>query len=178
MGGGAGQGGGGATVTPIGLVQDFTASDWHVYGTVPGSYQGGAFAFNFACITDASAFSGVQFTISGHTGILNRLTLQIGFSGDQLGSFTMTGVGMCSGTCRGPSAVVTLPATGTATIRLPWSSFVGGQPLPTLNPAQLTSMSWQFTGAPNPYSVDVHLDDLMFYVATPDAGTLPDAGSD
>jgi hypothetical protein len=173
-GGTAGRGGangtGGAPLGPIGLVQDFTGGDWHVSGVMPGGYQGGAFAFNFVCITDASAFSGIQFTISGTAGILNQLTLEIGFSGDQMGSYTTPGTGSCAGACNAPRALVNLPATGTATIRLPWSRFVGGTPISALNPAQLTYMSWKFASTQAPYSVNVHLDDLIFYTDTPDAG--------
>lgn len=166
-----GRGGGAMALGPAGLAEDFTGSDWHVTGVV-GTYS--AFALNMACITDASMFTGIEFTIRGNAGTPNRLTVVASFSGDEPGSFVTPGLGMCLGTCTAPSTVVNVTGTKTL-VQIPWSSFTGGRPIATVNPAQLTGLRWTFAwggAGSTPYPVDVHVDDLHFMtaVSTPDGG--------
>ena len=171
-GGSAGtSGAGGATLGARGLAENMTGSDWHITGVI-GDYS--AFALALSCITDASAYAGIEFTIRGNAGIPSRLTLSASFSGDDPGSRVTPSLGMCEGTCTAPSTVVNVTPTKTL-VQIPWSRFVGGRPMATLNPAQLTGFRWIFawSGAGTPYPVDVTVDDLHFMTApmTPaDAG--------
>ncbi|MEP6653684.1 MAG: hypothetical protein ABJA82_10015 [Myxococcales bacterium] len=171
-GGAAGTAGGGA-LGPVGITENLTGSDWHISGVI-GNYS--AFVVTLACATDASAFSGIQFTISGTAGTPNRLTMQAAFAGDEAGSRVTPMTGMCEGTCSAPFTTVNLTATKTL-IQIPWSTFTGGRPISTVNPAQLTALRWVFNWNPalQPYAVDLRLDDLSFI---PAAGTTIDAGTD
>jgi hypothetical protein len=174
--GGAGAGGrGGAggfapVLGPIGLTEDLTASDWHITGVVGG--QATAFVLQFTCTIDASAYSGIQFTIKGNAGAPGRLSLQLAFAGDETGSYVTPGYGLCSGTCQAPTTSITVTPTVT-TIQIPWSRFTGGRPIASVNPAQLVRLLWAFTTSATPYPIDVTIDDLIFFTApTPvvDAG--------
>lgn len=172
--GGAGGGAaGGGALGPVGITENLTGSDWHISGVI-GNYS--AFVVTLACATDASAFSGIQFTISGTAGTPNRLTMQAAFAGDEAGSRVTPTTGMCEGTCSAPFTTVNVTATKTL-IQIPWSTFTGGRPISTVNPAQLTALRWVFNWNPalQPYAVDLRVDDLSFI---PAAGTTTDAGTD
>ena len=153
-----------ATGSP-GLTEDLTASNWHITGLVSNAMNAYAFVLSFTCTIDASAYSGVEFTIRGNAGPLNSLTLQTGFGGDLPPTAGGFGTGVCPPNgCASPSAVLTVtPAV--ATIRLPWSAFTGGRPMGTVNPAQLVQLLWGLAIRPAPYNVDLVIDDLRFYNA-------------
>jgi hypothetical protein len=170
-GGAAGMAGG--ALGPVGITENLTGGDWHISGVI-GNYSG--FVVSLACATDASAFSGIQFTISGTAGTPNRLTMQAAFAGDEAGSRVTPMIGMCEGTCSAPFTTITLTATKTL-VQIPWSTFTGGRPISTVNPAQLTALRWIFNWSPTmqPYAVDLRIDDLSFI---PAAGTTTDAGTD
>ncbi len=176
-GGGTGGAGGAAALGAPGLSEDLTGSDWHITGVMT-TYS--AFAINLACITDASAFAGIEFTIKGNAGTPNRLTFQASFSSDDLGSRITPSLGMCeAATCSAPSVLVNVSATKTL-VQIPWSKIVGGKPISMLNPAQLTGLRWIFNWSPSsaPYAVDVTVDDLHFMTADQlaDGGT-PDTSA-
>ena len=176
-GGGTGGAGGAAALGAPGLSEDLTGSDWHITGVMT-TYS--AFAINLACITDASAFAGIEFTIKGNAGTPNRLTFQASFSSDDLGSRITPSLGMCeSATCSAPSVLVNVTATKTL-VQIPWSKIVGGKPISMVNPAQLTGLRWIFNWSPSsaPYAVDVTVDDLHFMTADQlaDGGT-PDTSA-
>jgi hypothetical protein len=183
-GGGAGLGGaegdvggtsGGAAGAPgpvaLGLHEDLTASNWHITGEVGQSAT--AFVLQFQCLINAAAYDGIEFTIQGSAGTPSTLSLQLAFGGDETGSYTTPGLGLCSGVCQAPSA--TIPVTSTVTkLQLPWSRFTGGRPLPSVDPTQLARLLFAFTSKPTPYAVDVTIDSLHFFTAPPPPPT--DAG--
>jgi hypothetical protein len=165
-------GAGGGIAIPGGLTEDVTASNWHITGLV-NNYNG--FAVGMVCLVDASAFTGIEFTIKGNAGTPNRLTMQVATSSDEAGTFDPTApasLGMCTGVCTAPSTTINVTATETL-IQLPWSAFTGGRPIASVNPAQLVRLLWGFawSGTATPYPVDVTLDNLHFMTAPADGGT-------
>jgi hypothetical protein len=172
--GGHGGAGGAPYGGPLGISEDFSASNWHVTGWVGGDAS--AFVWQFTCLIDASAYDGVQFTIKGNAGVPNVLTMQASFAGDETGSYTTAGFGLCSGICQPPSTTVNLTSAVT-TVQIPWSKFTGGRPVASVNPAQLVRFLWAFTSRPAAYPVDVTIDDLQFYSAPPPPTTDAAAGN-
>jgi hypothetical protein len=170
-GGAGGRGGAaGAAAGPPGLTEDLTASNWHITGTVAPGLPAYAFVMRFTCTIDASAYSGIEFTIGGNAGPANSLSLQAGFGDDLPPGPDSLGTGICPANgCMSPSTIITVPPTVT-TVQIPWSRFTGGRPMNTVNPAQLAQFLWPFTIRAAAYNVDFVIDDLRFYTAPADAG--------
>jgi len=182
MSGTAGTSGGtGGATAPVvlGLHEDLTASNWHITGEVGQSAT--AFVLQFVCLINAAAYDGIEFTIKGSAGTPSAVTLQLAFAGDEAGSYTTPGLGLCSGVCQAPST--SIPVTSTVTkLQLPWSRFTGGRPMANLDPSQLARLLFAFTSKAIPYPVDVTIDDLHFFNApapppmSTDAGVSTDVG--
>jgi hypothetical protein len=100
-------------------------------------YAGAGVAFAASTCLDVSAYSGVQFTISGSLG-----NCGLAF-GENLSEDTTAANdpnrGKCTGTCYGPSFSV----TSTGTMVIPFTALSGGMPMGTVDTKQLTSMQWQ-----------------------------------
>jgi hypothetical protein len=170
---------GGTFVYPLpGITSDVTGSDWHMSGTVD-NYAGFGLFFANCHLLDASAYSGIRLTISGDAG--GAITAIVGtaaneITADWLNENTnpaevVVGAGRCTpatgqydGTCGAPS--YTLPAvTDTPqTIDIMWEDLAGGSPMGSLNPAEITFITWIFTWADGatPYDVDITVDDISF----------------
>jgi hypothetical protein len=162
----------------VGLHEDLTGSNWHITGGVGQSAT--AFVLKFVCLINAAAYDGVEFTIKGSAGTPSTLAVQLGFAGDETGSYTTPGLGLCSAGCQAPSASIAVTSTVTK-VQLPWSRFTGGRPMPGVDPTQLALLLFAFTSKATPYPVDVTVDDVHFFTAaTPpsstDAGASADAG--
>jgi hypothetical protein len=179
------------------LTSDVTKSNWHVSGTV-GDYSGlGLFFSGVNPATaatggcgklDASAFKGVQFTISGNIPMGNVVSLNVGTAGDDVASTwlnahktvatdpdkepnfgrCMPAVSQYDTTCGSPSKAVPVTATPTV-VKVLWAELVGGKPEATVNPTEITFISWVLpsptgagTTAPTTYVADVTIDDLQF----------------
>jgi hypothetical protein len=133
-------------------------------------YDGLTFSFG-ECI-DASALSGVEFTISGS---MSGCTMQYStnFTEDTRNDGTANSdpKGSCqpsqSAICYSPQIAITPTATAT-TLQAPWvnpSFYLLGNPIPSPNdPANLTSVQWQFTiSAYATCLADVTISNLGFY---------------
>jgi len=177
---------GGTTSWPSAtLTSDVTASNWHLSGQI-ADYTGFGLYLNAkggACsLVDASGYSGISFKISGDALPTGRtLTMQVGTAADQISSAWLVAAGdtnvtpnfgRCTpasanrydGSCGTPS--VAIPITSTPTVvTVKWADLVGGKPATTVNPAEITSISWFFAwgGATDTaYPVNITIDDLAF----------------
>jgi hypothetical protein len=125
------------------------------------------------CCLDASAFHGIQFTISGAVGSTgvdagspNQMTLSVFTPPDnKVGSgtgFTCTLPG-----CAAPSYTFDVP-NQTTTLKVTWEMLRGGAPIYVLDPpAGITgiqwSLPWPCTSNPAPYNVNVTIRDVAFF---------------
>jgi hypothetical protein len=167
------------------LTADMSDGDWHLTGEV-GDYSGWGIFFNACSVLDASAFSGIQFTISGDIAMGGTVILNVGTAADDIGSEWLNdntmpatpvapNFGRCvpnatqyDGSCAAPKFSVAVTSTPT-TITVSWDELLGGQPEESVNPAEITLISWSLpapagvgTAAVTPYTVDVRIDDIAF----------------
>jgi hypothetical protein len=182
------------------LKSDVTKGNWHITGSV-GDYSGVGLFFSgvnpaTAAVggcgkVDASAFKGIQFTISGSVAMGNTVTLNVGTAGDDVASAWLNAhkanatdpdkapsYGRCmpvgttpnsqyDGTCGAPMKAVQVGATPTV-VKVMWADLIGGKPEPTVNPKEITFVSWVLPppagvgASPTPYDVDLTIDDLQF----------------
>ena len=117
----------------------------------------------------------------------SSVTLQVGTAGDDVASSwlnahkanatdadkapnfgrCMPASGQYDGTCGAPGKVIPISATPTV-VKVLWAELVGGKPEATVNPSELTFISWILPNppgvgtAPVPYMADVTIDDLQF----------------
>jgi hypothetical protein len=162
--------GGGHYVYPssggMAITADTAAGDLTVSGTI-GTYSG--FGLYFAHCSDASAFTGVQFDISGDvgaSGMLNFLvqtneTYQIR-TGEMKGACAWTEATEYSA-CVPPGKMIAVTDT-TQTLTIPWTDLMGGVPVSTVSSNQLIGLQFQFawTDGGTPYDVNVTIDNVRF----------------
>jgi hypothetical protein len=106
-------------------------------------YVGTVLYFN-TCI-DASAFTGIQFDLSGST---TGCTIQYSANDAPHDDMTSDPKGTCTlgaGMCYSPQAAIAAPTSTVMTIMQPWIATAGGSPSQVLDPKQLTGIQWQFT---------------------------------
>jgi hypothetical protein len=169
------------------LTSDVTQDNWHISGEV-GDYSGFGVSFNKCTKVDASAYKGISFTISGSVEMNGTVTFTVGTAGDDVSSAWLnmnkkagdddkhtfarctpaSATNQYDGTCNSPSKVVTVSDKPT-TVTVLWKDLTGGKPESSVNPAEITFVSWVFppppgagTDSPTPYMADVTLDDLTF----------------
>ena len=117
----------------------------HVTGTYPASttavqqYVGWGIYFD-NCI-DATAYSGISFTMTGSFGTCDMLAIGAQFPQDQ--PVSATGHGTCTGTaCYGPGAPHTVTSTSVT-----FAAMVGGSPVATVTPeakSRVTGVNFGF----------------------------------
>jgi hypothetical protein len=171
------------------LTQDLTGGNWHITGTV-GTFSGGGLwwqcntsatagiAYASACTIDASAYTGISFTVSGNAGpaVSPATTGAIAFSVLQP-STMKTGLdsagnpktcGTCIGTTCGSS--VSVPVSTAATpVTLTWEQ------LGVTTPNAISAIAFQFPDpcglnngyatnpcTPTTFPVDMTIDDIQF----------------
>ena len=141
-----------------------------VAGNVTG-YSGAGLFFN-TC-TDASAYQGIRFSISGNAGEM-PMTFQLQTNPDYpIGIVDTDGMkGACQhdpdnpddnfSVCASPAKTFEVPTSGTVDII--FSELTGGKPDPMADPAQVLGLQWQFawSDGATPYDVDVTIDDVEF----------------
>lgn len=156
------------TETPA-LVRDLVEGALHVTGTVPtGKYAG--WLLWFGPCQDASAFDGIQFTVSGD---LPGGTLVAQIQTDEnypiesgKGSCDYMGVeadkwNVCKNNSFGVAGVT--PTSGFS-YYVPFTDFSGGAPATTVSANQLRGVQFQINCGPDAdCPVDVRLHDLRFY---------------
>ncbi len=130
------------------------------------------FGFYLYHCLDASAFQGIEFTISGDVGnelvsgmgAPNQLTFSVGMlPDDKVGS----GLGTCTlPSCSAPSYAFTVPAQPT-TIRVTWEMLTNGAPIYVLDPKAISALSWSFpwpcATSVTPYTTHVTVSDVAFF---------------
>jgi hypothetical protein len=163
------------------LTSDTSGGNWHITGQV-GTYSGAGLWWECdtaattpanRCTIDASAYTGISFTISGNAGPAvgdaggGGITVSVGTPSntanpDNNGQATC---GTCTGTCSATAVQVPVTATPT-TVTLTWAQ------LGVTTPNALTGFGIALTVPPNmdwttgisssPYAVDITIDDLQF----------------
>jgi hypothetical protein len=170
-----------APISPYPLVQDLSAGNWHITGTL-GNYSGMGLWINrnvgpgptegtFSYVglpshaINASGYSGVRFTISGNAGASGVVFVNLG-SGS---TTTMTDASLHTtcGTCTAAvcaSTPVSVPVTATpTTVTVSWTQ------AGITDPQAFMGLSWYFTppggiGTPTvaSYAVDITIDNIEF----------------
>jgi hypothetical protein len=121
---------------------------------------------------DASAFQGIEFTISGDVGedtgdagAPNELTFSVGTPVDsqvQAGSANSCTLSGCSP----PSYTFTVSPEPT-TVRVSWEMLTGGAPIFVLDPSKISgiqwSLPWPCVTSPVPYTTQIVVKDVSFY---------------
>jgi hypothetical protein len=167
------------------LTQDWVGNGWHITGQV-GTYSGGglwwgcntgttASPVNTTCTIDASAYTGISFTVSGNPGPvvgdagLGAISVSVGDPSTTKPSMDSAGnpkdCGTCTASTCGSSVQVPVGSTPT-TVTLTWAQ------LGVTTPNAITQISFSLTVPPNmnwttgisssPYAVDITVDDLRF----------------
>jgi len=153
----------GGLTTIVGAVSDTPATAIesgavHVAGTVGGTFPAITYvAFNCA---DASAYSGISFTITGNVGPSS--TLQVSINTDEDDDRTIGG--RCATSCVGPVKSVAVEPSSTP-ISIAWADTSGGKPLATPNPKLITGVviSTKPNMSGQSYLVDYTIDNLRFW---------------
>ena len=124
------------------------------------AFAGFGFGFGNPSCLDASAFTGVRFTVAGDLGTCQ---LQLSLTPSENNSVTTGPVGACTGTaCFGPFS----PPLGVGAQVVHFSDMTGGMPLATLDPATLNDISWNFIvpsdGVTAPCVANFTISDVSF----------------
>ncbi len=119
--------------------------------------------FNSESCLDASAYTGVQFDVSGDLGTC-ALRYVLFFAQD-LSVMDDPGRGHCQNSdavCIGPGAPLTVSSTS---IRVPFTSLIGGAPLAGVDPTNLVTMQWQVsaTQVSAGCTADITIENVTFY---------------
>jgi hypothetical protein len=152
---------------------DYSAKNMHITGKV-GTYTGFGIWFGpvmgqtIPCI-DGSAYKGVSFEMSDAKGTVESINFQIQTHGTApVDAKNMRGGCVWTTSmyteCLFPTASVSVPASGGA-IETTWDKFMGGKPLPTVDPKGLDGLQWQFpwTEGGEAYEVDVTVSNVKFF---------------
>jgi hypothetical protein len=163
------------------LTSSVTDGNWHLSGTVD-TISGFGLFLNACQPMDASAFSGIAFTLWGNIEGDRTLAFFIESAAHQVSSQwinankanpedpdVLDNSGRCfpaasryDGTCREPRVMLELTSEPT-TVEIPWADFAGGSPVPALDASEITAIAWSLPQPDDtPYSVDIHIDDLRF----------------
>jgi hypothetical protein len=166
------------------LTSDVTQDNWHITGTV-GEYSGFGLYFENCTKFDASAFDGIEFTISGDVGLGTTVDLRVGTAANSVshewlhengqadepanfGRCIPPGSNQYDGSCSEPHFTVTVTESPSVVTVL-WDDLTGGSPEASVTPSELTSISWALpapagvdTENVTTYSVDLVVDDLRF----------------
>jgi hypothetical protein len=144
-----------------------------------GSYGGGGIAFEAGCL-DASAFTGLQFSIAVASGSLAGCAYQIQLQTFEQRPTTPKPAGGCdqnTTSCYSfPYVRNNLPAASTdptmpTLVTLPFNMFSASM-MPA--PPQLVGLQWQVNSTSGQCTVELRIDDIGFIPAP----SAPDAGSD
>ena len=165
------------------ITSDLGAGNWHLSGTV-GTYSGFGLWWNCTsggrdhavCTIDASAYSGIQFSIRGNAGPMGSVGFAISTADDSAVSTDVAkpSCGTCTAAaCTSPSVNVPVSAT-VATVTLRWSDFTGGAPS-ALDPSKITGIAFTLPWATGSHAADVTIDDIRFVSLGDAAPPTPDA---
>lgn len=134
-----------------------------------GSYGGGGLAFEGGCV-DASAFTGIEFSVAVASGSLTNCTYQLQLQTFEQRPMSQNPPGGCdlnTTSCYGfpasritatPSTDITMPTL----VSIPFSSF-SASVMPA--PAQIVGLQWQVNSASGACTVELRIDDIRFIPA-------------
>jgi hypothetical protein len=123
----------------------------------------------FSNCVDASAFSGVEFTLSGSVA---GCSIQYSTNDVQHDDMSTDPKGGCTlgSACYSPQASITTVPTTATPVMEPFITTAGGNPSAPTDPTKLTGIQWQFTiapaaegGAPVSCVSDLKITDVKFY---------------
>jgi hypothetical protein len=124
----------------------------------------------FADCIDASAFSGVSFSIGGSiSGCAMSFAATISEDTYNDGTTDADPRGVCTlgpSGCYSPKADLTGLTSAPQTLRFGWPAFIYGMPDQTSDPAKITGVEWSFEIAAGPSgtcAADVTIDDVSFF---------------
>lgn len=124
-------------------------------GTV-NNYAG--FGMDFDACVDASAYSGVAFSIGGAIGAMGQAVLQARTSSN----LSTSNGGECASSCKNNEAEYTVPSSS-GTVSVSWAQLVDGTPVSPADPGELIGFQWQFhCPTDGACALDVTLDNLRF----------------
>jgi hypothetical protein len=166
-----------------GLTLDQADGALHVSGTV-STYSG--FNLWFSYCSDLSAYTGIEFTITGMVGAavtsMNTIDFQLQTNStfpwqttqnmtDMKGGCTATDATNVWASCIAPSLNVAIPAEATMPVSITWDKMMGGAPAAwaaATSPKEIMGIQWQFpwTSGATEYSVDVIVDNIKFIGGT------------
>ncbi len=134
-------------------------------GTASPRYVGFVIYFN-DCI-NASAFTGIEFTISGTmTGCTLQLSANYSENDNKAsdpakGSCSMPPAPDCYSNQKGVTDITTTQTS----VQVPWSGFAGGVPTGLTDSTQLTGIQWQLTipAGTGTCAADISISDVKFY---------------
>jgi hypothetical protein len=177
------------TVPPAPLVTDFSgASDGGMYnfpqgglfeyGSATASVANGVLTVSvnagastapqfwgvglyLANCTDASAYSGVEFKISGAISTGCMLAFSHNFSEDSAASSDQHG-SCTEASCYAPSAPLTVTATPQVQM-ISFTGVTGGNPVMVVDKARLSGLQWGFAIPPTGCIATIIIDDVTFY---------------
>ncbi len=161
---------------PGGILEGLQVSAAPGASTDPNNaYFGVGLGFGNPSCVDASAYTGVQFTV---TGDLGTCTLQLAMVPSEDNSVQNGSAGVCTGDpstgCHGPTSA----PIGVGTTVVNFSDLSGGVPLATLDPTALNDIDWHLTvptdGTTAPCAASFTITDVSFVGAAP--SPEPDAG--
>ncbi|MGA7123929.1 MAG: hypothetical protein WBY94_27760 [Polyangiaceae bacterium] len=148
---------------------------WTLTGTV-ATYSGFGM-WQYHC-DNASAYKGIQFTVSGDLGVpgedagdagtATQMQIQVTQLSNDMAvnaNGTVNPGATCASNCVPASYYFSVPSTPTV-VKALWSEFSGGSPHPTIdNPGQIAQIQfqlpWPCTGGV-PYTTNVTIQDLAF----------------
>jgi len=149
------------TISPIDGSMQSVAVTANLVTTDPTqAFAGFGFGFGNPSCLDASAFTGVRFTVAGDLGTCG---LQLSLTPSENNSVAFGPFGSCTGTaCFGPFS----PPLGVGTQVVHFSDMTGGMPLPGLDAAALNDISWNLIvpsdGVTAPCVANFTVSDVSF----------------
>jgi hypothetical protein len=172
------------------LFQDFSSNSWHITGIV-GDYSGGGIWWGCnagtastpsytGCTIDVSQYAGIRFDVSGSAGPSQSISFNLSSANQDVVSIDPMNptCGSCTpdaSPCRGVYHSVIDISMTPQSIELRWADLQSEGP--TLDPAQLTGISWTFSwSGGTPYPLDLTIDNLELIPASaPDGSVSSDA---
>jgi hypothetical protein len=124
----------------------------------------------FTACVDASAFTGVEFSLDGSA---SGCTIQYSTNDAPHDDMVTDPKGTCTlgGQCYSPQAAITEPLPTASTVVMePFITTAGGNPSLPTDPKQLTAVQWQFTiaataegGTPGTCMANLNIKNVKFY---------------
>jgi len=169
------------------IASDVAQGNWHLSGNV-GTFSGFGLYIGGCNVLDASTYDGISFTISGSVAMGNAITLNVNTSANEVSHVWLNtrqppppttaavNSGRCipsgnqfDGSCAPPTFSVPVTAQPT-TVTVLWAQLTSGYPSLTVNPSEITGISWSFPVPPGagdpvnamPYPMDIVIDNIRF----------------